>query len=181
MYIYIYTYRYIHTYIYIHTYTYTHTYIHTYVREKKKKNAQSQPQIHGRLDQKSAETVLPKENSPPRNQLKSSQFTLDIAINIILKNPYDWNTRSHCLQEIWWQYDFRQWIQHSVAGSIFPQNLQLFDPVLFILWWPTILLRKAILYRFTCLVNYHCDSKPADTICDWKILLAVTISKIMNC
>ena len=36
---------------------------------------QSQPQIHGRLDQKSAETVLPKENSPPRNQLKSSQFT----------------------------------------------------------------------------------------------------------
>ena len=43
--------------------------------KKKKKNAQSQPQIHGRLDQKSAETVLPKESSPPRNQLKSSQFT----------------------------------------------------------------------------------------------------------
>ena len=54
--------------MHIHTYIYTH--IH-----KRKKNAQSQPQIHGRLDQKSAETVLPKENSPPRNRLKSSQFT----------------------------------------------------------------------------------------------------------
>ena len=39
-----------------------------------KKNAQS-PQIHGQLDQKSAETVRPKENSPPRNQSKSSNFT----------------------------------------------------------------------------------------------------------
>ena len=39
-----------------------------------KKNAQS-PQIHGQLDQKSAETVRTKENSPPRNQSKSSQFT----------------------------------------------------------------------------------------------------------
>ena len=42
----------------------------------RKKNAQSQPQIHGQLNQKSAETVRPKENSPPRigkNRKESSQ------------------------------------------------------------------------------------------------------------
>ena len=42
---------------------------------KKIKNAQFQPQIHGQLEQNSAETVRPKENSSPRNQSKSSQLT----------------------------------------------------------------------------------------------------------
>ena len=33
------------------------------------------PQIHGQLDQKSAETMRPTKNSPPKNQAKSSHFT----------------------------------------------------------------------------------------------------------
>ena len=60
-----------------------------------------------------------------------------------------------------------------ILSYLFPES--------FILWWPIILLRKTILYHFTCPLNYHCDSRMADAICEWKILLAVTISEIMNC
>ena len=42
---------------------------------KKQKTKKKNAQIHEQLDQKSAETVRPKENSPPRYQYKSSHFT----------------------------------------------------------------------------------------------------------
>ena len=46
-----------------------------YIKKNNKIKKMQSPQIHWELNQKSAEIVRPKKNSPPRNQAKSQHFT----------------------------------------------------------------------------------------------------------